>query len=377
MPAYLDCNATCPVEDEVAEAVVEFTRKQYGNAGSRTHEFGTYAKQAVQKARDQVRAVVGAEREEIIFTSGATESDNLAILGLEAEGSRTGKRHIITTAIEHKAVLEPIEHLAKLGFEATILPVTRGGRVKASQVHEALRDDTLLVSVMHVNNESGVVQPIDEIAKGLAEHEAYFHVDAAQGFGKEIPVLKNKGIDLISISGHKIYGPKGIGALVARRRGYKKAPLSPLMYGGGQERGLRPGTMPVPLAVGLGVASEMAAKNHAARAATCREIRNQALEALLELEPVIHGDPDYIAPHVLNVSIPGVDAEAAMVALKGIAAVSNGSACTSHNYKPSHVLAAMGLDEDEIGTALRISWCHLTGEVDWGLIRDSLTALRR
>jgi len=215
------------------------------------------------------------------------------------------------------------------------------------------------------------------IAKELADHDAYFHVDAAQGFGKEIPALRQKRIDLISISGHKIYGPKGIGALIARRRGYKKAPLNPLMYGGGQERGLRPGTMPVPLAVGLGVASEMAAKNYADRATKCSKTRDEALEVLSELRPVIHGDPDYIAPHVLNVSIPGVDAEAAMVALKGVAAVSNGSACTSHSYTPSHVLAAMGLNEDEISTSLRISWCHLTSDVDWIAIRDSLMALRR
>ena len=377
MPAYLDCNATSPVEEKVAEAVIRFTRDEYGNAGSRTHEFGARAKQAVQKARDQVRSVVDAEREEIIFTSGATEADNLAILGLAAEGAKLGKRHVVTTAIEHKAVLEPIEHLVKQGFEATILPVDSDGRVSADDVLSAVRDDTLLVSVMHVNNETGVVQPIDDIATGLAENDVYLHVDAAQSFGKEIQTLKSKRIDLISISGHKIFGPKGIGVLVARRRGYKTVPLQPLMFGGGQERGLRPGTMPVPLAVGLGIAAEIAGKDHKRRAEHCLAIRGEALEALGELGPIFHGDLNYVVPHVLNISLPGIDAEAAMVSLKGIAAVSNGSACTSHSYKPSHVLEAMGLDEDEISTALRISWCHLTGEVDWGLIRDSLMALRR
>jgi len=377
MPAYLDCNATSPVEEKVAEAVIRFTRDECGNAGSRTHEFGARAKQAVQKARDQVRSVVDAEREEIIFTSGATEADNLAILGLAAEGAKLGKRHVVTTAIEHKAVLEPIEHLVKQGFEATILPVDSDGRVSADDVLSAVRDDTLFVSVMHVNNETGVVQPIDDIATGLAENDVYLHVDAAQSFGKEIQTLKSKRIDLISISGHKIYGPKGIGVLVARRRGYKTVPLQPLMFGGGQERGLRPGTMPVPLAVGLGIAAEIAGKDHKRRAEHCLAIRGEALKALGELGPIFHGDPNNVVPHVLNISLPGIDAEAAMVSLKGIAAVSNGSACTSHNYKPSHVLEAMGLDEDEISTALRISWCHLTGEVDWGLIRDSLMALRR
>ena len=377
MPAYLDCNATSPVEEKVAEAVIRFTRDEYGNAGSRTHEFGTRAKQAVQKARDQVRSVVDAEREEIIFTSGATESDNLAILGLATEGEKSGKRHLLTTAIEHKAVLEPIEHLVKQGFESTILPVGRGGRVKADDVLSAVRDDTLLVSVMHVNNETGVRQPIDEIADGLAESDVYFHVDAAQSFGKEVSTLRSKRIDLISVSGHKIYGPKGVGVLVARRRGYKTAPLQPLMYGGGQERGLRPGTMPVPLAVGLGIAAEIASEEHKRRAQRCLEVRQEALETLAELQPILHGDPNHVVPHVLNISLPGIDAEAAMVSLKGIAAISNGSACTSHSYKPSHVLEAMELSEDEISTALRISWCHLTDEIDWRAIRDSLLALRR
>ena len=207
MPAYLDCNATTPVEAEVAEAIIRFTRDEYGNAGSRTHEFGTFAKQAVQKARDQIRSVVNAEREEVIFTSGATESDNLAILGLATAGEKLGKRHLVTTAIEHKAVLEPIEHLVGQGFDATILPVDSGGRVNAQAVLAAVRDDTLLVSVMHVNNETGVVQPIDDIVAGLAGSDVYLHVDAAQSFGKELSTLKNKRIDLISVSGHKIYGP--------------------------------------------------------------------------------------------------------------------------------------------------------------------------
>lgn len=377
MPAYLDCNATTPVEERVAEAVMRFTRFEYGNSGSRTHGFGTHAKQAVQRARDQIRGLVDAQREEVIFTSGATESDNLAILGLAAEGLKLGKRHIVTTAIEHKAVLEPAQHLASQGFELTLLPVGSDGRVDPQEAIHSIRDDTLLISIMHVNNETGVVQPIDEIAEKIQGRDAYFHVDAAQGFGKEITTLKNKRIDLISISGHKVYAPKGIGVLIARRRGYKSIPLQPLMFGGGQERGVRPGTMPVPLAVGLGLAAELAAKNHKARALRCAEIRRDAIEALASLHPRIHGDPDHILPHVLNVSLPGIDAEAAMVALKGVAAVSNGSACTSHSYSPSHVLTAMGLNEEEISTSLRFSWCHLTDEVDWEGIRNSLLALRR
>jgi cysteine desulfurase len=273
-------------------------------------------------------------------------------------------------------VLEPLEELERQGFEVTRVPVNSSGRVSADAILEYVGPDTLLVSVMHANNETGVLQPIMEIAEGLAASEAYFHVDAAQGFGKDLDTLRKKRIDLISISGHKIYGPKGIGALVARRRGYQRPPLRPLMFGGGQERGVRPGTLPVPLIVGLGVAAQLAAENHEQRSRACEAIRQQAITELSALQPTIHGDPHFTMPHVLNLSFPGVDAEAAMVALKDVAAVSNGSACTSSDYTPSHVLTAMGLEEDEIQSALRLSWCHLTGEVDWTQIRERLAALQ-
>jgi len=364
------------VEPRVAEIVREYLEIEFGNSGSRTHEFGARAKQAVEKARDQIRAVVQVEREEVVFTSGATESNNLAILGLAAGPAAVDKKHIVSTTIEHKAVLEPLELLAERGFEVTLVPVGRGGRVAVNEVLDAMRDDTLLVSVMQANNETGVLQPINEIAQGLAAHEAYLHVDAAQAFGKELAPLRDSRVDLISISGHKIYGPKGVGALVARRRGYHKAPLQSLMYGGGQERGLRPGTLPVPLIVGLGLAAELAGKNHAKRRAACESMRASALAELSALSPVLNGDEEFMLPHVLNISIPGVDAEAAMVALKGLAAISNGSACTSHSYTPSHVLEAMGLDDESIQQALRISWCHMTEDVNWSAIQDRLLSIR-
>lgn len=218
-PVYLDCNATTPVDPEVEREFLIYVRDEFGNAGSRTHEFGARAKQAVQKARDQVATVVKCQREEVIFTSGATESNNLAILGLREHGEKTGRRHIVSTAIEHKAVLEPLEHLARHGFEVTLVRPEATGAVLGSKVAAAVRPDTLLVSVMHVNNETGVIQPLAEIASGLEGHDAFLHVDAAQGFGKRIPDLQNPRIDLISLSGHKIYAPKGIGALVTRRRG--------------------------------------------------------------------------------------------------------------------------------------------------------------
>jgi cysteine desulfurase len=376
MTAYLDCNATTPVEPEVASAVLEFMVNEYGNAGSRTHEYGTRAKQAVQNARDQIARVVSARREEVIFTSGATESNNLAILGLATQGTQTNRRHIVSTRIEHKAVLEPLDRLAMQGFEITLLDVSRQGWVSSECVFDAVRDDTLLVSVMHVNNETGVVQPIAEIAECLADTDIYFHVDAAQGFGKDIAALQHPRIDLISASAHKIYGPKGIGALIARRRGFRRPPLTPLIFGGGQEQQLRPGTLPVPLIVGFGVAADLALRHHTARRGACETIRAQAIGILSHLDIQLNGDPEHTLPHTLNFSLPGVDAEAAMVALKGVASISNGSACTSASYTPSHVLTAMGLSAVEIATALRISWCHMSSDIDWDLIRERLAALR-
>jgi cysteine desulfurase len=376
MTIYLDCNATSPIEPIVNEEVMKYLSLEFGNAGSRTHEYGTRAKQAVQKARDQIAEVVQAQRDEVIFTSGATESNNLAILGLAEYGQTTGKKHIISTMIEHKAVLEPLEVLGQRGFEISLLPPTSGGWIDPEKINRILRDDTLLVSCMHANNETGVLQPIGEIAQLLGEHPSFFHVDAAQGFGKDINGLRDSRIDLISISGHKIHAPKGVGALITRRRKFKRPPLKPLLYGGGQERGLRPGTLPVALIVGLGKAATLALKNTDKRAAKCYEFRQLVLQALTPLTPKIHGDQEKILPHVLNLSFPGLDSEAVMVALKDLIAVSNGSACTSQSYEPSHVLEAMQLPEEEIRGAIRISWCHMTEEVDWGTAVNIIQKLR-
>lgn len=375
-PVYLDCNATTPLESAVREEMLRFFDEEFGNEGSRTHEFGARAKQAVQRARDQVASLVNCQREEVVFTSGATESNNVALLGLAEFGENAGRRHIISTQIEHKAVLEPLEELARRGFEIELLAPNPSGWVEAEKVKRALRPDTLLVSVMHANNETGVLQPITEIAALMEGHAAYFHVDAAQTFGKIIEELRNLRIDLISVSAHKIFGPKGVGALVTRRRGYEKPPLKPLLFGGGQERGLRPGTLPVPLVVGLGLAAELALKNHQSRVRQCRMFRDRLETALLPLKPTIHGDASRTLPHVVNLSFAGVDSEAVMVALKTEIAISNGSACTSASYKPSHVLKAMGLPDDEIMGALRISWCHMTPEVEWDRIAHRLGMMR-
>ncbi len=375
MAIYLDCNATAPLEPEARLAMLAFFDVEYGNAGSRTHEYGQRAKRAVQSAREAVASVVACEPEEVHFTSGATESNNLAILGLAASAEATNRRHIISTAIEHKAVLEPLEHLAKHGFDVTIVPVDSSGRVDSGAILEALRPDTLLLSVMHVNNETGAIQPIDEIVQALGEHQAYLHVDAAQGYGKELATLRSKRIDLISVSSHKIYGPKGVGALIARRRGFTRIPLTPLMFGGGQERGLRPGTLPVPLIVGLGKASEVALRDHQKRAKRNKQIRTDVLKALSPFGAEVNGAPDHSISSTLNISLPGLDAEAVMVSLKDLIAISNGSACTSSSYTPSHVLTAMSLPIERINGALRLSWCHMTEEVDWLAISARLKSI--
>ena len=375
-PAYLDCNATAPLELSVQEAVHHWFSEEIGNAGSRTHGYGLAAKRVVKSAREQVAAVVGATVDEVLFTSGATESNNIAILGLAPFGEFEGRHHIVSTAIEHKAVLEPLEALEARGFTVTLVEPNSAGVVTADSVEEALLPGTLLVSAMHVNNETGVRQPIAEIASRLEGHDAFFHVDAAQGFGKELATLRSSRIDLISVSSHKIYGPVGVGALVVRRRGFKKPPLQPLAFGGGQERGLRPGTIPVPLVVGLGLAAKLAQENAGKRAARAEAIRDNALAALTPLGIRLHSNLEQTLPHVLNFSVPGVDSEALMVALKDVAAISNGSACTSQSYEPSHVLAAMDLPEDAISGAVRLSWCHMTPDVDWEMIADRIDSLR-
>lgn len=357
------------------DLVSHFLNEEFGNAGSRTHEFGLRAQRAAENAREQIAEVVACEPSEVIFTSGATESNNIAIIGLEKFANETGKRHIISTGIEHKAVLEPLEILSKRGFEVTLIAPDADGQVSAENIKSLLREDTLLVSVMHVNNETGVIQPIADLVEILNGHAAFFHVDAAQGFGKDILPLQSRRIDLISISGHKIYAPKGIGALVARRRGYDRLPLQPLMFGGGQEQGLRPGTLPVHLAVGLGLASELAIKNHNQRQAYCRSFKERLLSEFLPLNTVINGDLEMSLSNVLNLSFVGIDSEALMLAVKTEIAISNGSACTAHTYKPSHVLKAMGLDDTLIQSAVRVSWCHMTEEPDWRTVTRIIKSL--
>jgi cysteine desulfurase len=329
--------------------------EDFGNAGSRTHDWGTRAKRAVQQSRELLADQLGAGPSELIFTSGATESNNIALLGLAPYGERESRKHVISSAIEHKAVIEPLEHLASRGFEVDFISPGPSGRVSVDAVRERLRDDTLLVSLMHVNNETGVVQPVAELADHLRATPTYLHVDAAQGFGKLTDDLKAP-IDLVSISGHKVGAPKGIGALLTRRRGRDTVPLTPLMYGGGQERKLRPGTLPVPLIVGLAKAAEIFAKERRQWLSQAADFRLRLIEALGKTKVHLNGDQENVVPHILNVSFEGVDAEALIVQLKELVAVSTGSACTSASYTPSHVLRGMGLPDDIAANGLRLSW---------------------
>ncbi|MFC8721424.1 cysteine desulfurase DndA [Kitasatospora sp. NPDC057198] len=352
---YLDAAATTRVDPRVAEVVLHWMTEEFGNAGSRTHEYGARAKKAVQRAREQIATQLGASAGELIFTSGATESNNIALLGLAPHGEKTGRRHIVSSAIEHKAVLEPLEELERRGFEVELVAPDEHGLVSAESVLERVRPDTLLVSLMHVNNETGVVQPVAELARALRETPTYFHVDAAQGFAK-LPEDLTSPIDLVSISGHKIGAPKGVGALLTRRRRWDSIPLQPLMFGGGQERGLRPGTLPVPLIMGLAKAEELFRQEHRQWRSGAEAFREELISALASTQYRVNGDAAHTVPHILNLTFEGVSSEALIVRLQQVAAVATGSACTSASYTPSHVLQAMGMSHEQAANGLRLSW---------------------
>ena len=329
----------------------------------------------MQKARGQIAEVLAAEPHEIIFTSGATESNNIALLGLAKYGETKKKKHIISSQIEHKAILEPLEHLRKHGFEITYLRPTSECLIEPESIKNALRPDTLMVSIIHVNNETGVIQALDDISQILCDHPAFFHTDASQGFGKELDLLRNPRIDLISVSGHKIYGPKGIGALVTRHRNFTLPPLSPIMFGGGQEKGIRPGTLPVHLIVGLGLAVELALNESRERKYQCESIKTDVINHLLPFNPTFYGDQNNNTQNVINFSLPGIDSEALLIALKDYICFSNSSACSSEAYKPSHVLSSMGICKSEIECSVRWSWHHDTPSFPWNNIVNAINNL--
>lgn len=369
-PVYLDAHATTPLDPRVLEAMMPFFGDEYGNAASRSHAFGWRAEDAVDEARAQVAALVGGSAKEVVFTSGATESDNLALKGVVEARRAEGSTHVITCATEHKAVLDSCKHLERQGTEVTYLGVDTEGRVDPAAVEAALREDTALISVMFVNNEVGTVQPVAEIGAIAKARGVLFHCDAVQGLGRLPFDVEAMGVDLVSLSAHKIYGPKGVGALWVRRR-RPKARLVAQMDGGGHERGMRSGTLNVPGIVGLGRAAALVREEREANAGHAAALRDRLHAALTgALEGVHLNGPALVEgrrhPGNLNVSFDHVEAEALMLALKDDVAVSSGSACTSASLEPSYVLRAMGIDEGRAHASIRfgVSRFNTEAEID-------------
>ena len=369
-PIYLDYQATTPMDPRVLEAMMPYFTHKFGNSGSRSHAYGWEAEEGTEKARAQVAKLIGADEKEVIFTSGATESNNLAIRGV-AEFYKDRKNHIITTVTEHKCVLDTCRHLEQQGFEVTYLPVRQDGLLDLDVLRAAITDKTVLVSVMAVNNEIGVIQPLAEIGKICREKKVFFHTDAAQAAGK-IPLdVEALNIDLMSISGHKIYGPKGIGALYVRRK--PRVRLVPMIVGGGQERGFRSGTLPTPLCVGLGEAAEICMKEMDAEAKRLKKLQDRMLNGLRDklTDIVVNGDLEQRIPGNLNISFAYVEGESLMMGIKNLA-VSSGSACTSASLEPSYVLRALGVEEEMAHTSLRIGLGRFTTEHEVDTAVDEL-----
>lgn len=379
-PIYLDYAATCPMDQRVVDAMLPTFTQVFGNAASRTHVFGWKAEEAVEAARRDVAALIGADPKEITWTSGATEANNLAIKGAVEFLAETGKKHIITVVTEHKAILDTCKYLERHGSEVTYLQVDRDGLITVEQVAAAIRPDTAIVSVMFANNETGVLQPIAEIGALCHKHGVLFHTDAVQAYGK-IPIdVEAMNIDLLSMSAHKLYGPKGIGALYVRRR-RPRVRLAPQIHGGGHERGNRSGTLNVSGIVGFGAAAKLARELMPEESARILEIREHLRTRLMTEIPhaTLNGSAAHRLPGTLNISFAYVEGESLLMGLKDVA-ISSGSACTSASLEPSYVLKAMGLDDELAHSSLRITIGRFTTleEVDFiaDLIKREVARLR-
>lgn len=375
----MDSHATTPVDPRVLETMLPYFSEHFGNAGSIDHTYGAIAAEAVKKAREQTAHILNARPEEIIFTSGATESDNIAILGVAEQYAEKGD-HIISCVTEHKAVLNTCKHLQKTGKTVTFLPVDRYGLIDLGELESAITDKTVLISIMAANNEIGTIAPIKEIGKIAHEHDIIFHTDAAQVVG-HIPIdVEAMNIDLLSFSGHKIYGPKGIGGLYVRRRN-PRVKLAPIVFGGGQERGFRSGTLNVPGIVGLGKVLAVAEKEMKDEEIRFRKWTTQMFDAFKEAYPsvLLNGHPTRRLAHNLNVCFPGIESKALIHLLKDDLAISSGSACTTTSVEPSHVLLAIGRSEEEAHSAVRFGLSRLTtqNEMDWSIdkVRDVILKL--
>ena len=372
-PIYLDHHATTPLDSAVLEAMMPYLTDKFGNASSRTHAYGWEAEEAVHQAREQVAALINARPEEIVFTSGATESDNLALKGI-ARANRDRGNHIITTTTEHRAVLDACEALEAEGFDVTYLPVDRGGLVNPEDVRRAITPLTILISVMFVNAEIGTIAPIADIGAIAEEHGVLFHSDAVQGVGKIACNVDDLRVDLMSISAHKIYGPKGIGALYVRKRHPQRIRLHPLIDGGGQERGLRSGTANVPGIVGFGKACEVCESQWESEAIRLRSLRQRLHDGLsARIDDVfLNGHPEPRLPGNLNVSFAQVQGESLLLSMQHVAALSAGSACSSGSNEPSYVLRAIGMDDILANASIRFGLGRSTTAAEIDVVIDAL-----
>jgi len=369
-PIYMDLQATTPMDKRVLNEMLPYFTEKFGNPHSRTHNYGWEAEKAVEVARKQVADLINAKSKDIIFTSGATESNNIAIKGV-ARFNKGKKKHIITVQTEHKCVLSSCRALETEGFDVTYLPVQTNGLIRIEDLKKAIRPDTLLVSVMAVNNEIGVCQPLEEIGKICREHKIYFHTDCAQGYGK-IPLdVEKYHIDLMSISGHKIYGPKGIGALYVRRR--PRVRLEALQSGGGQERNLRSGTLPTPLCVGLGYAAKLCKEQMMTDYARIKKLSDRLYNGVSSKLPYVYrnGDAVHTFPGCLNLSFGFIEGESLIMALKEVA-LSSGSACTSASLEPSYVLRALGVKEELAHSSIRFGIGRFTTEEEIDYVINKL-----
>jgi len=361
LPVYIDYNATTPCDKRVVEAMLPYFSQSFGNAASKTHSFGWQAEEAVEQAREQIARLVGAEATEVIFTSGATEANNLALKGI-AEAYASKGNHIITSGIEHKAVLDTCKHLERQGVEITYLPAGPDGLLSPAQVGESIRKNTVLIAIMYANNETGTILPVREIGSIARKHRVLFFSDATQAVGK-IPVNVNEdNIDIMAFSAHKIYGPKGVGALFVRRKN-PRVRLIAQMDGGGHERGMRSGTLNVPGIVGFGAAAEICRAEMATDAKRLSFLRNKLENALLDLNDVFaNGSREHRLPNVTNLSFKNVEGQGLLLNINKEIAVSSGSACTSASLEPSHVLRALGLSDELAHGSIRFSLGRFTTE---------------
>ena len=374
MGIYLDNNSSSPIDERVLAVMVDVYLNSYGNADSRTHNHGEQARIIVENARKQVASLLEINSSEVFFTSGSTESNNITIQGLEEYALKTNKKHIITSAIEHKSILETVNMMKKKGFDVDIVNPDLSGQINVQEILDKVRDDTLLVSVMHVNNETGIIQPVDRLGTELEKRNILFHVDATQSCGKLVDEIRNLKYNMLSFSAHKLKGPQGVGVLILKKKKYKLPPVKNIMYGGQQEGGIRPGTIPVALVAGCGKACEIAEKEYRENSQKCKLLK-VILEELLKKSNVnyhYNGAQQYCIDSSVNICFKGVMSEALMLSSKQYCSVSNGSACTSKSYSPSYVLQAMGIPTEDIENSIRISWGPETNEIEF---RDNINKM--